>query len=552
MLYFSGIAAAFDTTKIQWDTGKSGTLKRNEVMTFNEYSVQVTGFNAPVESDKYKQMPIDPVEGFVELNISRNGSFMAKASLGQGESYISTDGEVKVTAVELPLPVSKDWLYESYNPWAKIEINPPGKPKMEILMDSDDEFVSAPSTEIVVKITLKNTGSADLNQVNMDIVSELPVLRGTLKYYYETLKRGAEVTETVTFSTPAVNELKKYDISVNTGGSDIKGDIYKSVKLKTILIAPQPQQAPILRKTTISKMYLKDQMLITLYLKNNANYELNNVSIVDTIPKGFKLLTNNSLKWKVNVPANGEWYIRYLLKPTESNSKGVLFPSATAEMKISNEYYMIQSNRPETVIYGPKIELVKQSNVPEIDPGDTVTVTVVATNTGTTPTTVTIQDTLPSEATFVSGTTNIEEYLEANKEIKLSYIIKSNSNKPIRLPRATAEYYELGSTGSTINITSPELLIRIKPPPTPVPTPAPIVETTVNSTGKSNTSNAVEKVTNNTKKPEESVISKPLPEPLFADSNAVMNLLLDCSQNNGNDSRTFVVSEVCSSVANNS
>jgi len=62
MLFFSGIAAAIDVTKIQWDTGKSGILKRNEVMTFNEYSVQVTGFNAPLN----------------QINISKCQSILSK------------------------------------------------------------------------------------------------------------------------------------------------------------------------------------------------------------------------------------------------------------------------------------------------------------------------------------------------------------------------------------------------------------------------------------------------------------------------------------------
>ena len=271
-----------------------------------------------------------------------------------------------------------------------------------------------------------------------------------------------EITETITFSTPVVMDLKKFDISVNVSGTDIKDISYKSIKLKTILIAPQAQKAPLLKKTMVSKMYMKDQMLVSLYFKNNANYELNNVSIVDTVPKGFRQLSNNSLRWIVNIAANGEWSFRYLLKPTEANSKGVLFPPATAELKIMNEYYMIQSNRPDVVIYGPRIDLSKQADVSEINRGDAVTVTVVAINSGSTPSMVTINDSIPSNVELISGTTNLEEYLEANKDMRFSYTIRSNSDGPIKLPRATAEFYELGSEGTKINTTSQELVIKIK------------------------------------------------------------------------------------------
>jgi len=111
LLYFINIAAAFDVNKIQWDNGKSATLKRNEVISSMGYTVEVVGFTGPVESDKYKQVPIEPVEPFVGLNLSRNGSFITEISLGQGESYVFPDGEFKVTAVELPQGLSKDWLF---------------------------------------------------------------------------------------------------------------------------------------------------------------------------------------------------------------------------------------------------------------------------------------------------------------------------------------------------------------------------------------------------------------------------------------------------------
>ena len=54
---------------------------------------------------------------------------------------------------------------------------------------------------------------------------------------------------------------------------------------------------------------------------------------------------------------------------TNGSSESVLFPSTTAEFKMKNEYYMIQSNRPQTIIYGPRIELIKQADKSEINPG---------------------------------------------------------------------------------------------------------------------------------------------------------------------------------------
>ena len=209
---------------------------------------------------------------------------------------------------------------------------------------------------------------------------------------------------------------------------------------------------------------------------------------------------------------------------------------------------MIQSNRPETIIYGPRIDLTKQSDVFEMTPGDAVTITVVAVNNGSTPTMVKIQDTLPSDTTLISGATTLEEYLEANKEMRFSYKFRSNSDGEIRLPPATAEYFELGSTGTKINTMSNELLIRLKPPPTPEP----IVEIPVNYTEEGNISEIVEPVVEIPQPPPEPpFIGEPRPEPLSVDSNAILNLLMGCENISGIASRINTTAEVCSFVVNN-
>jgi uncharacterized repeat protein (TIGR01451 family) len=547
LLYFVSIAAAYDG--LEWENGTSGTLKQDEVISFMGYSVKVVAFSAPVESDKYKEIPIEPVEPFVGLNISNNGSFINSTFLGEGDSFISDDGEFKVEVEKLPSGLSKDWLYESYNPWVILKLSQRGKPQLTTTINADDEYVSGQNTEIIAEIVLKNTGTAAINNVDLDIGTELPLLRGNLKYHYDTLKKGEEISETVTFSTPVVTDLKKFNIFVNSSGFDAKDISYKTTQLKTILIAPSSQQAPSLSKSTNAKAYLKDLIMVTISFKNNADYELKNVSIVDSVPKGFKQLSNNSLNWTVNVSPNGEWYFRYLLKPIEANSKGVLFPSTTAELKINNEYYMIQSNRPETIIYGPRIDLSKQADVSEINPGDAVTVTVIAVNSGSTPSMVTIKDDLPADVTLISGNTTREEYLEANKDIRFSYTIKSNSDGPIRLPPATAEFFELGSKGTKLTTMSKELLISIRPPPTPTPTPEPTaVEIPVNYTEPGNVTGNPGPAVNITKPNERPVIAGSGNETYAIEGNDILNFLLGCNEINGNDLRTNMTSDVCSSV----
>lgn len=549
IIWFVSSAGAFETRQLQWDTGISGILKRDEVISHMGYSVKVTSFNAPVESDKYKQAPVEPVEGHVGLNISKNGTFINVTVLGLGESFITQDGEFKVTATEFPSSSGKEWLYESYGPWVKLELNPRGKPHFDLTLNTHGEYLSAPNTEIPVNVILKNTGGADIQNVDLDIGTELPLLRGNLKFHYETIKKGAQVSEPLTFSSPIIAELKSYNIYANVSGIDVKDISYKNSVLKTIVIAPPPQQLPSLKKSSGAKMYLKDYTMVSLSFKNNLNYELKNVSITDYVPKGFKQISNDSLHWLINVPPNGEWYFRYILKPIEADKDGVLYPAAKAEFEIKNEYYAIQSNRPETIVYGPRIDLTKQTDVQEIDPYGTLTVTVVAVNKGSTPSKVTIKDNLPEDVTLVSGTTMKDDYLEANKETRFSYTIRSDSDKPVMLPAATADYFELGDSGAKISTRSQELSIRIKPPPTPEPTPAPVAEIPLNYTESGNIS--VEHVVNITEPPEQPVIVEPEPEKYSIDGNAILNLLLWCNETDGNNLRINTTSEVCSLITYN-
>lgn len=550
-LYFASVAAAYDG--LEWENGTSGTLKRNEVISFGDYSVKVVAFSSPVESEKYKNIPIEPVEPFVGLNISRNGSFLNETFLAQGDSFISVDGEFRAEAVQLPSGTSRDWLYESYSPWVTLQLSKRGKPQLELSIETDDEYIASPNTEINAVITLRNTGTAAINDVDLDLGTELPTLRGKLKYHYETIMKGKEISESVTFSTPAITELKKFNIFVNSSGVDAKDIPYKETQLKTILIAPQPQQAPSLTKNANSKAYLKDLIMVSISFKNNADYELKNISIVDSVPKGFKQVSNNTLRWVVNVGPNKEWYFRYLLKPTGAGK--VIFPSTTAEFDMKNEYYMIQSNRPETVIYGPRIELSKQADKSEINPGgDEVTVTVIAKNSGTTPTMVTIKDYLQPDTTLINGTTTVGEYLEAGKELSLSYTLTTNSLEPVLLPPANAEYFELGSQGSKLTTMSEELLLSIRPPPTPEPTPEPtpdpVFEIPDNSTEVPIDQQGAEYVVDPGQEPEQqSVIVEPTPT--FGDANSVLNLLIGCGNNNDGVPQINMTTDICSLVGNN-
>ncbi|VVB94645.1 Uncharacterised protein [uncultured archaeon] len=463
LLGFIGHSSAFETSQLQWDNGISGKLIRGEMLAYNGYSVEVIGFPAPVESAKYKQEPEEPVEPFVELNISKNGGFIDTVPLGLAESYIAPDGGLRVTATGLPGQYAKEWTFENYAPWALIEMDPRGTPSLGISIQTDqDKYVSSYTTEIIATVNLHNTGSADAVNVDMIIDTELPINRGYLKYHYDKIKIGESITETITFASPIVAKQKMYNISANVSGHDVTAIPYTATSKKNISMAFALPVLLSVSKSTVNKMYLKDYTIVTLTVKNNGRIDAKNVSITDSLPGGFGLIGNQSLHWDADIPVNEEWNYHYLIRPLEANKEGIVFPAATAGFILNNDHYSVRSNLPTIVVYGPKIVLRKLTNVSEIKPGDTFKVTVIAENKGNTPTKVTIKDNLPKDATVVSGITSYEELLEANKNVSFSYILKFSSNESIKLPPASADYYELGSEGRKISTMSQELEINLK------------------------------------------------------------------------------------------
>jgi len=183
-------------------------------------------------------------------------------------------------------------------------------------------------------------------------------------------------------------------------------------------------------------------VLVSLIVKNQRTEELRNVSIRDAVPYGFKLLGNHSLNWIVDIPPNGEWDYRYLLKPTVPNKNGIIIPAAIVEFRIGKEIYGVRSNQPKIVVYGPRVMLTKSTDVSETEPGGSVTVTVTAENTGSTPTRVAIYDDIPENAELISGLTAYEVFLEAQRKISFSYTIKLGSKLPVNLPPAVADAHE--------------------------------------------------------------------------------------------------------------
>lgn len=463
--YISAVSGAVDTSLLQWGDGVvSPKLYIGEAITYNGYTVEVVLLPPPTESEKYSQSPVEAVEPYVGLNISQNGTLINTTILGLGEWFVLPNGELRVTAKEFPSKYAREWVYEFYKPWVVIKIDPIGKPNLEVSVDTEtDEYVSSTATEINAVLTMQNTGLADVINVDVALMTELPLKRESLKYHFEKIKRGETITKTVTFSSPMVAESRTYNILANMTGYDVMGAFYKAEFSRSVRIIPEPEVSLSIRKSTNEKVYLKDSAIVSLSVANNGKVDLKNVSITDSVSEELKLISNVSLHWVTDIPAGKYWDFHYLIKLVEPSSEGIVLPPAIAEFRYQNEYYSVQSTRPVITVYGPKIVINKQTDVTEINPGEPFTVTITIENQGNTPTKVSVIDQLPERATLISGSTRYEGYFEAGKKLSFSYSLKMDSDQPFKLPSATVDYFELGTKGGKLSAMSLEPELKIKP-----------------------------------------------------------------------------------------
>ena len=454
-----------DKLSVQWNyLETTQKLVRGENITYNNYTITINGFSKPVTSNFYSNTPDEEVLPFVELNIS-NKTFSKVVPLVQQDYYITPDYNTKIKATLLPSKSSTDWVFESYSPWVILEISSKGIPSMITNIETDEneyEFTS----DIKATIFIENTGTADLLNINVKILSDLKT--ETSSYKIDKLLKGKSIKKTIVLKSSYINTTSYYKIVTNITAYDVENNIYTSIAEKTVSMIPEIQPIPELRKSLPSKIYLKNNVMITLSMENNGRIPLRNITITDNIPDNFEPITKDELKWSTSIEPYSYWDVHYVIKPIDISKDGYTLPPANVTLILNNEQITIKSNQPKVVINGPKILLTKEVTPTEFNSSlhqKIINVIVSAKNIGNTPTKVILNDTLPENSILNNGILQYNDFLEADKEIKIEYSFTTNEKLPITIPKANAKYYELGSEGKLLSINSTEIIIKEKSVP---------------------------------------------------------------------------------------
>lgn len=467
-------ATAYDPNNIQWGPETTATLHPEDTLTLDEYRIEAVEFPSPVEAylpvgrSKDEVEPYEPVTPFVTLKLYKNNQLIKDditlfGADGDTNVYITPDHELKIKATDFPSKTAKEWVYEYYDPWVTVSMQKRGTPEFTITIETEKtEYTTGIYHQFQATIKLKNTGYADARDVMLTINTDgLPLLMGDLSAHYTTLAKDEEVQKTIILKIPISPEEKTHNITATAKGYDIKDLEYTNTGYKLITLTPPPPLT--VEKTVIPSMYLKDRALLKLTVSNTGNYPLHNIHLNDSLPDTFKLLSNTPMKWDIqSLPLGGEWSTSYYIKPTTPSSSGHTLPAAHAQFTLHGKTYDIQSNTPIIIVRGPNITLTKTASKTSINKGETVNITITATNIGDLPSRTQITDTLPEGATLISGELNKTKFLQKDKSISYSYTIQFNNPGTYTLPKATARFTELvykGTVKGFTNANSPTITV---------------------------------------------------------------------------------------------
>lgn len=457
-------AASFSPNDIEWASPVSGTLYKGGTLTAGEYMVRAVQFASPVQGYKDingKVVPETPVEPSVLLEIYKNGVLIKEIIMGlQSEPYIDPDYEVKVSASEFTSRNATEWVFEFYNPWATISIQPRGQPELEVTVTTDKtEYTSYSAQVITAKVEIKNSGEAKAKNVDVNLnIGELKLRGGGIaqlhQYYYQ-VEKGMSQNFEVILDVPELIDQKSYTMSADSKGYDVKGIEYNATTSASVAVSPK-QNFITISKAVRDRMYLQNTATVTITVSNGGMYDVYNLHVTDSMNENFELKSDASFQWDISVLKPGqEWGTTYSIKPLEANLNGFTIPAASAQFRVNNKQYSISSNAPAVVVNGPKIILNKTVDKPVVNISEDVTVTLSLNNIGNIATRAEVTDSLPDGVSLVSGPISIPPiFLELNAPNGTSYIIRMNREGTVELPAAVANYTGVEYRGTTRSVLS--------------------------------------------------------------------------------------------------
>ncbi|MBU3967201.1 MAG: DUF11 domain-containing protein [Euryarchaeota archaeon] len=277
-------------------------------------------------------------------------------------------------------------------------------------------------------------------------------LKNSLKRGYPAILNGNTVSVKLSFLIPA-SIKKSYSIQVNASGKDRNGNIYKISKQEqistssTFRITKRVSDSILGEKIYPESYYgvggirsKKEVTYVNIRVDNDQSYPVYGVKLVDSIPPSFSFTndTNStSISWDFDINASDHREFRYELKARRTGVYNL--PNAELAWMEWGEQLHIESDSPRTTVSGPYLGIDRSLNKSSLSIGDRVQVTMSIINNGDVPTNVTVKETIPLNATFISGNRSFSGSLNPGETARFTYNISVSNILEFKPPEISSK-----------------------------------------------------------------------------------------------------------------
>jgi uncharacterized repeat protein (TIGR01451 family) len=265
---------------------------------------------------------------------------------------------------------------------------------------------------------------------------------GKKSYHYTAVEEDEVLDQIeIELEIPEYWDETDVDITVTTKSEDINGEIHEDSETETITIDPVVEL--IVTKTVTEEVYMDETAHVSVSIWNNGIYGQSSVMLNN--PKTSDLEVQDNVETEVTLSIDSKEtkgkILEYTLKPTKTGTFTI--PAATATFTDPNgKTHTFKSDTTKIKIDGPDIVLTKTVSPESVSAGDEVTVKVTVKNQGTKDASVTTTETMPEDATYVSGDLSFHDVATHGKSYTYSYKIKVESTEDIKVPGTTATFID--------------------------------------------------------------------------------------------------------------
>jgi len=260
--------------------------------------------------------------------------------------------------------------------------------------------------------------------------------KNSVKQRYPIIIAGSSESIKLGFQIP-LSSRKTYTISAISTAKDSQGNNYTQsvstkISLKDTFKINKITSDSILGKSLYSKYSragdiatIKNRTYVMIRVDNLANYPVHNVKLTDTILPGFEEDGNRtSMSWNFDMNARDHKEFTYTII---AKRQGVYnLPRAELTWNEFQEDLSLESNSPRTIVSGPHIVMERSFNKSNINIGDTLLASLSITNNGDMPINIIVNDSVPQNTTFLSGTLSFSGLLRPSESARIVYAITAN------------------------------------------------------------------------------------------------------------------------------